>query len=131
MSFLIQLYRKKRVLLESAETKARIAVAQSRKEVELASAAYHKLRKIEEILTSAEEHVKAVDLLARKHLPRKHTAHKLFNSLSGLRTLHDETREIVSTLAAVKAKAHRNIEHLCKDFGKITSIRKKMYRQVG
>ena len=129
-STLYKLYRKKRALLEDAETKVRIAASQSRKEIELAGVAYQKLRKIEELLSRAEEQFKTVDVLARKHLPRKHTVHKLSEHLSGLRTLHDETREVIDTLSTIKKKAHRNIQHLHKDFKSISAIKKKMDRHL-
>ena len=46
-SDLARLYKKKKGLLEDAETKVRIAATQSKKELELASIAYHKIKKID------------------------------------------------------------------------------------
>ena len=54
-SDLLRLYRKKRSLLAGVEAKVRIAAAQSRKEIELAGIAYHKIKRIEEKLSNVQK----------------------------------------------------------------------------
>jgi len=127
---LIHIYRKKKQALSDAETKSRIALAQSRKENELATVLVFKLKKMEEILSTAEQHVKSFDILTGKPLSRKHYGEKVTESLTGMRTLHTEAKDLVSTLFSIKKAGHRNIKALHDDFKKIDKLRKKMDRII-
>jgi hypothetical protein len=123
---LIHIYNKKKQAISDAETKTRIALAQSRKETELATVLFFKLKKMDEILATAEQHAKSFDMLEGRPLSRKHYANKVTESLTGMRTLHTEAKDLVNTLFSIKKAGHHNIKAIHNDLKKIDIFRKKI-----
>ena len=125
-----QIYRKKRVLLTDADTKVRIAMTQTKKEMTLANIIYQKIHQLEIMLDSAEKEIKTYDILNDSPSTKRHVGGKISNHLKGMRSLQQETKELTHTLKNIKKKSYRNTKNLDRDFKKIILLRVKMDKHI-
>ena len=81
----------------------------------MATALYYRLKKMNDLLNNAAEHVRNHDLANGKPYIQKHYEQKIHDALRGLTSLHTEAKDIAETLHSIKKKSIGNVKALKRD----------------
>ena len=125
-----RLYQKKKRLLDQAEARARFALAHTRKEAQLETELYARIKRLEIQLEQTKKDVDAIALLHGKRHSQNHYKAQLSDQLHAMTTTHQEAKELLTGLRSIKKHGVKNIHGLARDFKKISGLRRRMEGEI-